>query len=174
MAKYILYSKLKALSLITGFTLATGSLVARADATHVDFFEFGAESPVVHMTSDLGRISFNRNDNSVEVRYGKEGNIVGSYKASSLARISFSDAPVAGSGLNLLPEKADLRLYPNPAAESFRVKVADTVSLAVTSLCGSTIRFIREYNGEPIDISDLPDGIYLVKAGSLTTKLVKE
>ena len=90
---------------------------------------------------------------------------------------SLSDMTLGNEDLELAN---DLLVYPNPAKDEFRIKSSSQVekSITIINMVGKIIynKLIR--NDEPIDISYLSSGIYLLKIEEgtkfTTLKLVKE
>ena len=78
--------------------------------------------------------------------------------------------PTATGGV-LLPE---LRLYPNPAGESIRIRGLNTAHLCIYDLSGKVVLQQAQYqSGSELNIYHLPPGIYLVKLleGSVVRQL---
>ncbi len=159
--------------LALGTMILCGSGIARADATHLDFFIQGQEDPFVVKTSDLARLSFGE-DNTLQLHTGEVGNVTSSFSPASVTRIEFSNAPISPVSVKGVKGEESLRVFPNPAVESFRVSGAQGAELELLSVSGACLLKISGYTGESINISDLPAGIYLLKAGKFTTKLIKK
>ena len=68
------------------------------------------------------------------------------------------------TGSNLLIENSDIQLFPNPTSDNFRIiGLEDSVILKLVEINGKEI-FIRQVtNDEPVSISNLPKGLYIVK-----------
>ncbi len=81
------------------------------------------------------------------------------------------------SSVKLL-NKARIKIYPNPAVNSFTLQTDKPVSISVQNLLGQTLLRKSLNRTETVDISELPQGIYLVSvfdtAGNLigTDKLI--
>ena len=73
----------------------------------------------------------------------------------------------AGKGVSL-------RVYPNPATESFRILgLEETSSVTVMSATGAVVVSMTADKDQSIDVSGLPTGVYFVKAGQNVMKFVK-
>ncbi|HNX67263.1 MAG TPA: T9SS type A sorting domain-containing protein, partial [Bacteroidales bacterium] len=68
-----------------------------------------------------------------------------------------------------------LRLFPNPATDQFRIEGVDAGStLKLFNLTGKLLISIESYNGTPVQISNLPRGIYFVKVKEKIFRFVKQ
>jgi hypothetical protein len=86
-------------------------------------------------------------------------------------QVTISIAPV---GLNDL-ESEVLTVYPNPASTRIQLSgLKGRELLTVYSLTGVKLLSQVVSNGEPIDISKLKSGLYMVKVGGKDLKLVKK
>ena len=86
-----------------------------------------------------------------------------------------SDTPVAVKSEQLLPESS-LRVCPNPATEFIDVFVNQEVGQAeIIDMNGKTAMSVQLKNEvNRITISDLPNGMYLLRANGETRKFVKQ
>lgn len=76
-------------------------------------------------------------------------------------------------------EKIEVRLFPNPATDAITVDSPNRIeSYEVYSATGKLVASKRSIENPTIDISDLPNGIYLFRAfssnGTTTQKFIKE
>lgn len=70
---------------------------------------------------------------------------------------------------------AELALYPNPAHESVQVRVNSTSAVQLLDLTGRIVRTAVPQDGAvTFAVSGLRPGLYMVRAGSLTQRLVVE
>ena len=84
---------------------------------------------------------------------------VGNEANSVTARYNFNNAPT-----NREVDKASLKVYPNPAKDFFYITENDMVhSVVIYNILGKVIKTMRTANGVKYDISDLPEGLYLVR-----------
>jgi len=69
---------------------------------------------------------------------------------------------------------SEIKIMPNPANDSFRVSNLDKdEDMTIYSMTGQKVMDGIVSNDQTIDISALANGLYLVKIGSQTTKLMK-
>lgn len=103
------------------------------------------------------------------------------FGGSASGNFYFSKSPVAATGLNETAAVRTLGLYPNPAREMVRVVLdvqsSESLSIALTDLSGRSIdfgqyRLAAGLQTIDLDISALPAGLYLVRAGSSVSRLV--
>jgi hypothetical protein len=71
--------------------------------------------------------------------------------------------------------KNDLQLFPNPTTSYFEISNATNVShVVIHALVGTKVReFNAKINGSRFDVSDLPQGIYLVRLMDDTRSVLK-
>ncbi|MEI6752294.1 MAG: T9SS type A sorting domain-containing protein [Paludibacter sp.] len=63
-------------------------------------------------------------------------------------------------------------LFPNPAIDKISIK--DTVGeIEITNLLGTTVKTIKNYNGESINLNRLNSGIYIAKTKNGAFQFIK-
>ena len=67
-------------------------------------------------------------------------------------------------------EKPSLTIYPNPTTDYFEVKNAQTTEGVIFDAIGRRIRRVSLVG--VIDVSDLPKGVYLVRAGAEAQRVI--
>ncbi|MDR1883644.1 MAG: T9SS type A sorting domain-containing protein [Prevotella sp.] len=77
-----------------------------------------------------------------------------------------------------LPDKTNMNPYPNPVKDVFTLTgLPPGAAMDIYDLSGKAVKSqdatTLQNSGGRIDISDLPDGIYLVKAGTSVCKIIK-
>ena len=74
------------------------------------------------------------------------------------------EIPAEESGFSFAPaDVPDLRLFPNPASESFSVTEAENIDrIILYNMTGRQVRTFEGCNDNPHYIGDLPNGLYLV------------
>jgi hypothetical protein len=79
-------------------------------------------------------------------------------------------------GLMMAPPAEDaLRLYPNPAHDVVRLTGAPGATATVLDGCGRVVRTIALPDGTTaLDVRGLPVGVYAVRVGAATRRLVVE
>jgi hypothetical protein len=79
--------------------------------------------------------------------------------------LSAIESPEVGSSINV---------YPNPITESFRINgITAPTEVTVTDLSGRTVLQQTIEVGESVAVGNFPKGVYLVRAGGKTLKVVK-
>ena len=69
---------------------------------------------------------------------------------------------------------ASVFLSPNPVHDAFMIhNLGDRQPVSIYALDGRLLKSLEATSGQPIDISDLPVGLYLVKTESRTLKIIK-
>lgn len=75
---------------------------------------------------------------------------------------------------SLFPKiESGIDIYPNPCLEIVTIKLQSEESIEITSLEGKILRNSPAGKEHQLDVSGLNPGIYLIKAGNLTEKIVK-
>jgi exo-beta-1,3-glucanase (GH17 family) len=79
----------------------------------------------------------------------------------------------------LLPDKAIMNPYPNPVKDVFTLNgLPSGIAIEIYDMSGEVVKTINynvlQDNAGIIDVSNLPDGIYLVKAGASVCKIIKK
>ncbi|MDP4199548.1 MAG: T9SS type A sorting domain-containing protein [Bacteroidota bacterium] len=86
---------------------------------------------------------------------------------------------VEHQGVNdLSAQSANLRVYPNPSTDVFRIDVGSASGLAQTAevrdLLGREVARFSVQGSTTFDASTLPAGTYIIRVGSMTCSIVKE
>jgi hypothetical protein len=82
--------------------------------------------------------------------------------------------PYVPSAVNAPAAANAIRIYPNPATESFRIDgLTASVQVAVTDVNGRPVFRKTVAENEPIAIGHLPQGIYVVNVNGKTMKIIK-
>lgn len=69
---------------------------------------------------------------------------------------------------------ASVFLSPNPVHDAFMIhNLGDRQPVSIYALDGRLLKSLEASSDQPIDISDLPVGLYLVKTESRTLKIIK-
>jgi len=97
---------------------------------------------------------------------------VGNENNSATAHYNFNHAPLTTES-----DKAALKVFPNPAKDYFTISDNDMVhSIVIYNILGKPLKTLRVANGLHYDITDLPEGLYLIrmlKANGSTLKTVR-
>lgn len=153
------------------FALMLGACpIAKADSViEIHPFGSGTEVETVAISTDL-KIDFV--DKGFDFVRG-EGDLVGSYEYSDVMKIVF----IANSSVeSITGSSADVIVIPNPVVDMITLRGADEFvgsEINVYSIDGQNKLRISEWNGESIDVSYLPAGIYIINTQSKNLKFVK-
>lgn len=96
----------------------------------------------------------------------------GTYALDDIRVITFSHPII---GINEI-DASDLQLTPNPARDKVTLSgIGDTPQQAVLyNVTGVKLRELTVTDGTTMDISQLPEGLYILRCGSHSAKIVKQ
>lgn len=116
------------------------------------------------------RISFGK----TTVDISNEGSSTVSIPYSDVQTIAFVTSE--GSGVASVFNGPGLRLRYNPADDTIEVEGYDgkSTTLAISSIAGSSMMSLKGWNGENIDVSSLPGGIYILNIDKTSIKFIKK
>ncbi|MDX9848704.1 MAG: T9SS type A sorting domain-containing protein [Tenuifilaceae bacterium] len=121
----------------------------------------------IQITTDMLNVGFDRNRN---IRQKHFYNIDGNWKNTQfegalMVRPVFGKLTEWPTSNPLIIERETFTLYPNPAKEYIRVDLPNPSENTIVNIYGITGQFLLSvrYSGQPIDISRLPSGTYLVR-----------
>ena len=120
--------------------------------------------------SDMSRLFFGNDGFMVSDKQGGSQN----YSYSNVDKIEIGK--LAESGLRQLTAEAKFAVWPTIASDRINVAGSEVAGgVSMYSLTGQLVKHIIPASEEvSIDISDLPSGYYLVKAGKSTVKIIKK
>lgn len=155
--------KTKFLTIILLFLLFGGA--ANAQLTHVYDLD-GNEIESGYMQWGNGLYFFQ--DDSMSCRIGNWG----TYALDDIRVITFSHPII---GINEI-DASELQLTPNPARDKVTLSgIGDTPQQAVLyNVTGVKLRELTVTDGTTMDISQLPEGLYILRCGSHSAKIVKQ
>jgi hypothetical protein len=82
---------------------------------------------------------------------------------------------IQGTNMPEIPEISAIQIYPNPVAESFRIKgMEESTVVSILDINGRMVLQRMVNPDEAIEVGHLPKGIYLVNVKGRTTKMVKQ
>ena len=143
-------------------------------------FAYGAKSQAtVTVVSNNGAENHYSVDATGEIFFGIDYMaIMTSADATDLATFQMDDVRKVlfdGSVRIVDVSTMDIRLTPNPAAESFTLHgLGDgPQTVSVYAMSGARVLQGLYSDGEAVDISSLPKGIYMVRANMSVVKLIK-
>lgn len=77
------------------------------------------------------------------------------------------------TGINTVEDASKINIYPNPATESVRLQGVDNADYAIYNIVGSIVaKGIT--NGEPISVSGLANGVYILKTEGKAIQFIKK
>lgn len=76
-------------------------------------------------------------------------------------------SPVQNLGVPVTDDNTELKIYPNPATESFSIQLPATETssawnLVITNMTGKVVKTVSVITGEEISVNDIPAGCYIV------------
>ncbi len=120
----------------------------------------------------IDKVTFGETTVSVVANEGYAFDATAEYTA--VRKIAFN---LVSAGVNTLESVVQqLVVAPNPVTTSVWVKgynPTDAALVTVWSVSGQLCRSISEWDGSPIDVSALPQGIYFLKINGKTLKFAK-
>lgn len=121
----------------------------------------------IQTTTDMLNIGFDFNNvNNSKIFYNTQGVWNNSkYEGSLMIRPVFGELTEPPTHDRPIFEKSCFYLYPNPTASQFSIQFAESIDVTqvkVFSIIGQQVLSIK-YSGQPIDISRLPSGSYIVQ-----------
>ena len=139
-----------------------GFTVQRAEATGTEFVDLGEVMPSGTLSGDYAYVD-NGALPGVDYLYRiQQADYDGTLSYSPLA-----SATLAG-------DEPELSAYPNPASRSVNVRVSgEDIKVTLHDLAGRELRSVTVRNGRArLDVGELPNGVYLLRAGPATKRLV--
>lgn len=139
-----------------------GFTVQRAEATGTEFVDLGEVMPSGTLSGDYAYVD-NGALPGVDYLYRiQQADYDGTLSYSPLA-----SATLAG-------DEPELSAYPNPASRSVNVRVSgEDIKVTLHDLAGRELRSVAVRNGRArLDVGELPNGVYLLRAGPATKRLV--
>lgn len=152
------------------FLLGTFTLFLAPTAYAGTFIPNGTES---YNTEDIHKIVFD-GDKVITVWENGQTN---EYEFSSLQRIYFSEpGSQTEAETQLAEDNVELYLYPNPVVETLTLKgLPATAQVCLLSADGKIVRDLECEGGMlQANVSDLPKGIYFLRANGKAVKFVKQ
>ena len=156
----------------------TMSWDATWNATSYDVYMLGEKYMEFQGTTDATTFTFtgvNTNqDNWFSVRAKGINNAIGLRAVAIKQAAGTIDCPLS---IDKHAEKTDIQVFPNPANEFTYVKLPSPVKVSIV-LFDCTGRIVKSYSSSPtenqfIDLSNIPDGFYLLQVDDQFTTLVK-
>lgn len=147
-----------------------GMATANAEQA-IQIYDFGnSAEPKQTALSDVKKVVFDAEGLSV-VKYSTEETEV--YDYTEVRKIAFGDY-VGVQSISAVSDK--VVISPNPVKTDFKLVGAENLKgseLCIYAITGQLVKKVAAWEGETIDASDLPQGIYLLTINSTTIKFVK-
>lgn len=116
---------------------------------------------IVGIESEVADVTISEDGETVELAY-------------EVSETAVENTTPAGIGETEIMDD-ELRIYPNPARDELFIQSAQPIeNVTIYNLSGTQMVNCQWANRKYIDVSHLPAGIYLVKIGAKTIRLVKE
>lgn len=125
--------------------------------------------PLEFVLSELSKVKFGAGNFSVLM--GEEGTGV-SFDLKNVSRITFGEA----SAVELVERDGAMVVTPNPVRNTLVVKGGQDLygyDMNIYAITGAQAMRVAAWQGETIDVSQLPAGVYVINIQSETIKFVK-
>ena len=143
--------------------LIFGALTATAG---VNLVVAGSGQQQSFSVGDIGKISFTESEMEI---YGKGANRLGSFPLQEIAKLFFGDKSDGIAEIN--PDGA-LRFQKN--GDVLKVDGLPTPTDAyVVGADGRVAMQRRQWDGDGLDVSGLPEGVYIIAVGNAAFKFIK-
>ena len=144
------------------------------NTTNVDLRDRIPYAPVIMLPNDTSKLELNvfpiGQGGSANVRI----NLYNLANPNALLNTAYYFVNIDGIMPVTETDKSKLRIYPNPVTEYMTITRNTFVrQLWVSNILGKRVRTFDTSYGNKYDISDLPDGIYLVSMVDANRKVVK-
>lgn len=122
----------------------------------------------IQTTTDMLNHGFDLNKiNNNKIFYNITGSWVNSqFQGSLMIRPVFGELTETPTSIKPVTEKQiEVTIYPNPATESFKISTSEyseEITIQIFSISGQLVGR-HKYTGEAINVSHLPNGVYLIK-----------
>lgn len=123
-----------------------------------------------HTIGQSGGIYFN--NGTMTVRSGLTSDDAVSYTTANIRSMVFSEM----TAINRTASASQIRLFPNPTNGVFTISgIGDEQqSMTIYNMLGKIVKKQLCSNGTHIDISEQPKGVYIIRIGNQTIKIVKQ
>ncbi len=125
--------------------------------------------PVEFAIADISKIQFGEGNFSVLLGESETG---GSFDYKNVSRISFAES----AAVNSVESTTAMVVTPNPVRNNLVVKGGQELygsDMNIYSVTGMHVLRVVAWQGETIDVSQLPAGVYVINIKSETIKFVK-
>ena len=127
-----------------------GFVRGNGTTTEVSNYEF---------TDDLNRVGFeNRHDLYYRL---KQIDFDGKYVYSNIIQLETGNR-----------QQITAKIYPNPVSDILNIEISKPTIIQITNVDGQIIKELQVDNNSKINIADIPTGIYFLKVGQNTQKII--
>lgn len=145
-----------------------GTATSNAD-TAIQIHLQDASAPLQMPISDIRKITFNQN----EINFVLDDATEVALEYFKVSKMTFVDNVSIES---IIKDSEKVAIVPNPVVNDFKILGADMYigeAMTIYSINGQIVSHTDVWNGEAIDVSNLPQGIYLLNINNLTIKFIK-
>lgn len=154
---------MKKLLLIFLFVLATSKISAQSFTLVI---QMNDKSEVTWTSETLRNIHFDEDVSLIIV--DKENHYTHSYLLSEINKLYFQSE----NGIEDFQLENSCFVYPNPAKDNISIIGAENQNIEIYSIDGKKV-LDKIYQNDDIDISSLPQGLYIIKIGNQSLKFNK-
>ena len=144
------------------------------NTTNVDFYDRIPYAPVIMLAGDTAKLELNVFPIGQAGTANVHINLYDLANPNVLLNAAYYFVTVEGLTPITEMDKGRLRIYPNPVTDFLTItKNTFIKQLWISNVLGKRVRTFDTSFGNKYDISDLPDGIYLVSMVDANRKVVK-
>lgn len=70
--------------------------------------------------------------------------------------------------------EASISIYPNPSSDFIIIDGANYENIKIYNNLGQIVLEIQKYNGQQIDVRNLPTGVFILEVGNISQKIIKK
>ena len=148
------------------FSAAT---VSKADKV-IQIHSYDSESlPVEFAVSEISKIHFGAGNFSVVLDEAETG---GSFDLRNVSKITFAES----SAVETVERAVSVHVTPNPVKDNLMIKGGEALygsTVSLYSTTGTNVMQLSSWQGESINVSHLPAGVYIINIQSVTIKFMK-
>lgn len=143
--------------------LSSFSSIAQRNIT----IQYNDDDEITYSISQNSKLTFSNNDIIISQPSGE----IYYFAIDNIRKIYF---PSVNSLSEVLPDN-NIKLYPNPSSKNISLSnINSKTSISIYNIQGELVFYEIIYQDKSINISNLSNGIYVVKVGNKEFKLVKE
>lgn len=157
----------KIIGLLFLFAVGVGSLSAQT-TVEVNYSDGSQQS---YNVTEAGKLYFD----DINLLINTDGTSLTSIPYATVSSITLAQQTLATGEVKV--DKESIMLYPNPATNFIKINNKNKTGLVqvqIYSASGELVKQGKYPTNSEINISDLPAGVYIVKANENTLKLIKK